>query len=89
MASKGRKAGFHMGPEHRAKIANSMILSNLIKFAEGEVNCPIDYQQAQVGLGLLRKVMPDMTENHNTHDVTDSLQDLLEKVAQGGKRIGS
>ena len=63
MAGKGRQPGFHMGPEHRTKIKNSNILKNLIAFAEGDENCPIDYQRAQVGLGLMKKVMPDLTEN--------------------------
>ena len=52
-----------MGPEHRTKIKNSKILSELIKFATGDETCVIDSAQAQVGLGLLRKVMPDLTEN--------------------------
>ena len=63
MTTRGRKAGFHMGPEHRNKISKSRILGNLIRYAEGEANCDIDYQRAQIGLGLLKKVMPDLTEN--------------------------
>lgn len=60
MAARGRQPGFRMGAEHRDKIKNSNILRNLIKFAEGADDCPIDAAQANVGLGLLRKVMPDL-----------------------------
>lgn len=63
MAGKGRKAGFVMGDAHRTKIANSKILNNLIKFAEGDLT-PDEYPPHRVtaALGLLKKVMPDMTE---------------------------
>lgn len=61
---KGRQPGFKMGPEHRAKIANSNILNSLIKFAEGGTT-PEEYPPHRVtaSLGLLKKIMPDMTEN--------------------------
>jgi hypothetical protein len=64
MAGRGRKAGFQMGAEHRAKIANSQILKGLIDFAEGSVS-PEEYPPHRVSaaLGLLKKVMPDMTES--------------------------
>lgn len=60
---KGREAGFQMGAEHRTKIANSRILNNLIDFAEGGIS-PEDFPPHRVtaALGLLKKVMPDMTE---------------------------
>ena len=60
MAEKrGRKAGFVMSEEHRTKIANSKILNRLIACAEGEVE--LTSTQAQVALGLLKKVMPDLS----------------------------
>lgn len=64
MAGRGRKPGFVMGPEHRDKIKNSNILRELIKFAQGETP-PEAYPPHRVtaSLGLLRKIMPDMTEN--------------------------
>lgn len=59
--TRGRKPGFRMGPEHRVKIQNSNILNALIEHVEGKR----DMQPSQVsaGLGLLRKVMPDLTDN--------------------------
>lgn len=53
-----------MGQEHRTKIANSKILSELVKFAEGKTK-PDEYPPHRVtaALGLLKKVMPDLTEN--------------------------
>ena len=61
MAGKGRKAGFKMTDEHRGKIANSNILKALIEHVEG--NREMSSSQVSAGLGLLKKVMPDMTEN--------------------------
>ena len=48
-----------MGPEHRAKIANSKILNRLISHAEGDE----DMSQSQVtaALALLKKIMPDLS----------------------------
>lgn len=60
MATKGRPAGFKMSEEHRTKIANSRILGNLISFAEGD-DTKISKAQADVGLALMRKVMPDLS----------------------------
>lgn len=60
--TKGREAGFQMGAEHRTKIANSKILNNLIKFAEGDLSVQMEPHRVTAALGLLRKVMPDMTE---------------------------
>ena len=59
--ARGRKPGFQMGAEHRTKIANSKIIKHLIEHAEGERE--MSSTQVTAGLGLLRKVMPDMTEN--------------------------
>jgi hypothetical protein len=58
MAERGRQPGFVMGPEHRLKIANSNILRNLIKAADGEVE--LSQQQERISLALLKKVMPDL-----------------------------
>lgn len=48
-----------MSNEHRTKISNSKILNRMIAAAEGEIE--ISAVQAQVGLGLLKKVMPDVS----------------------------
>ena len=59
MAERGRPPGFVMTKEHRTKIANSQILNRLIKCAEGEIE--LTAVQASVGLGLLKKALPDLT----------------------------
>ena len=52
-----------MGPEHRAKIANSQVLKRLVEFSEGKEGVEMQPHQVTAALGLLRKVMPDLTEN--------------------------
>lgn len=56
---RGRKPGFRMTEAHRDKIRNSNILSALINHVEGKQD--MSSTQVTAGLGLLRKVMPDMT----------------------------
>lgn len=55
----GRSPGFVMSEEHRVKIKNSNILNALIECAEGKRE--MGATQAQVGMALLRKVMPDVS----------------------------
>jgi len=60
MADKrGRKPGFRMSDEHRVKIQNSNILNALIEHIEG--NRDMSATQVSAGLGLLRKVLPDVS----------------------------
>lgn len=55
---RGRKPGFRMSEEHRVKIQNSNILNALIEHVtEGR---EMSATQVSAGLGLLRKVMPDL-----------------------------
>lgn len=67
---RGKQADFKMGPEHRLKIANSNILKCLIDHVSGKRE--MSATQVTAGLGLLRKVMPDLSNvelNGNvTHD---------------------
>jgi len=56
--SRGRSAGFKMPEEHRVKIQNSNILNALIEHATGERE--MTASQVTAGLGLLKKVMPDL-----------------------------
>ncbi|MGN6539112.1 MAG: hypothetical protein ACTHKQ_25725 [Mesorhizobium sp.] len=56
--SRGRKPGFRMSNEHRVKIQNSNILNALIEHAEGKRE--MSPTQVSAGLGLLRKVLPDL-----------------------------
>ena len=57
--TRGRKPGFTMTEEHRVKIQNSNILSYLIKHIEGERD--MGATQVSAALGLLRKVLPDLS----------------------------
>lgn len=58
MATRGRKPGFRMSEEHRVKIQNSNILNALIEHVEGQRE--MSASQVSAGLGLLKKVMPDL-----------------------------
>ena len=49
---------FSMSNEHRVKIQNSNILNALIEHASGERE--MSATQVTAGLGLLRKIMPDL-----------------------------
>ena len=66
--SKGRKPGFSMGEEHRVKIRNSNILNALIEHVEGRRE--MSSSQVSAGLGLLKKVMPDLAQVENKTEVT-------------------
>lgn len=58
MSERGRQPGFRMTDEHRVKIKNSNILNALIEHVEGSRE--MSATQVSAGLGLLRKVMPDL-----------------------------
>jgi hypothetical protein len=55
---RGRTKGFVMSGDHRVKIQNANILNRLIECAEGKLE--LTKTQASVGLGLLKKVFPDL-----------------------------
>ncbi len=57
--ARGRKPGFQMTDEHRVKIQNSNILNALVEHVEGKRE--MSATQVSAGLGLLRKVMPDLS----------------------------
>lgn len=63
---RGRKPGFRMTEEHRAKIKNSNILNALIEHVEGRRE--MSSSQVSAGLGLLKKVMPDLTHAEHAND---------------------
>ena len=76
-----------MGDEHRLKIANSNILNVLIEHVvNGKELLP---SQVTAGVALLKKVLPDLqsTDNKHTHDVSDPLAALLERISSHGRRI--
>jgi hypothetical protein len=58
MSERGRKPGFVMSNEHRAKIQNSNILNALIEHAQGERE--MSSTQVTAALGLLKKALPDL-----------------------------
>lgn len=86
--SRGRKPGFVMTNEHRTKIGNSQILKYLIEHVEGTRE--MSSTQVSAGLGLLRKVMPDLAASADTGDTGELLSvnrmtdDELEAIAAGG-----
>ncbi len=65
MAARGRPAGFVMDDSHRVKIQNSNILTALIKHVEGRQE--MTASQVSAGLGLLRKIMPDLQQTALTN----------------------
>ncbi|RTL52906.1 MAG: hypothetical protein EKK40_07090 [Bradyrhizobiaceae bacterium] len=56
-----------MSDEHRVKIQNSNILNALVEHVEGKRE--MSATQVSAGLGLLRKVMPDLSAAENTTEV--------------------
>jgi hypothetical protein len=66
--------------ETRAKIQAAMIIDRLQKGLKGEID--LNAQQVSIGLGLLRKVLPDLaqTDMNATHDVSDPLRQLLRNI---------
>lgn len=69
MAERGRQPGFKMTDEHRTKIANAQVLNRLLAHFNGEVE--LSQTQVNVGLALMKKVLPDLAsvaltdENHS------------------------
>ncbi len=59
MAERGRSPGFRMSNAHRDKIKNSNILNALIEHACGDRE--MSATQVTAGLGLLKKVLPDVS----------------------------
>lgn len=59
MSERGRKPGFSMSNEHRAKIQNSNLLNALIEHAEGRRE--MGATQVTAALGLLKKALPDLS----------------------------
>ena len=58
MPARGRQPGFRMSDDHRVKIQNSNILNALIEHVQGQRE--MSATQVSAGLGLLKKVMPDL-----------------------------
>jgi cell division septal protein FtsQ len=76
-----------MGEEHRSKIRNSRILSALIEHVEGTRE--MTATQVSAGLGLLKKVFPDLSSVSVAAEVThrratELTDDELAAIAAGG-----
>lgn len=87
MAPRGRTPGFRMSNEHRVKIQNSNILNALIEHVDGQRE--MSATQVSAGLGLLRKVMPDLAATADLGDsgelrpVSQMSDEELEAIAAG------
>lgn len=84
--ARGRRPGFVMSDEHRTKIANSQILKCLLDHVSGKRD--MSATQVSAGLGLLRKVMPDLAavEHSGQLDLkraTEVTDDELANIAAG------
>jgi len=85
-AKKGTQFQSPMSNEHRTKIGNSQILKRLIGHAEGTVE--MSTTQVTAGLGLMKKVLPDLSNVSIEGSITiDPLNELLREVAAHAKRI--
>jgi len=71
---------YQMGHSHRDKIKNSNILSVLIEHAEGKRE--MSSSQVTAGLGLLKKIMPDLAnaDINVKGDVNVTLQNHVGKL---------
>ena len=78
-----------MSPEHRVKIQNSNILNALIEHAEGTRE--MTSTQVNAGLGLLKKVLPDLSaitlDGEMKISADETIAGLLQRIAENGKRI--
>jgi len=71
-----------MSHEHRVKIQNSNILNALIEHATGERE--MSATQVSAGLGLLKKVMPDLSQVQMDANVTSSHEEALDELDASG-----
>jgi hypothetical protein len=79
MTERGRQPGFKMSNEHRVKIQNSNILNALIEHSLGERE--MSASQVTTGLGLLRKVLPDLSATTITGDADAPVTlQLIERI---------
>jgi hypothetical protein len=78
MAAKGRTKGFVMSDEHRVKIQNSNILNALIEHVSG--NRDMAPSQVTAGLGLLKKVLPDLQQTTISGDPNNPVGVLFQTL---------
>jgi hypothetical protein len=80
MAARGRTAGFRMSDEHRVKIQNSNILNSLIEHVEGKRE--MSATQVSAGLGLLKKVLPDLSSVELSGEGGGPLQVVIQRFSE-------
>lgn len=66
-----------MDDSHRVKIQNSNILNALIEHVEGKRE--MGSSQVTAGIALLKKVLPDLTENTHKGDPDAPIRHLIER----------
>jgi len=80
-----------MPESHRDKIRNSNVLNALIEHAEGKRE--MQPSQVTAGLGLLRKVMADLSQSDVNHtvkrDATDYSREELVEILRNANNGGS
>lgn len=83
---RGREPGFRMSNEHRLKIQKSNVLNVLMQHAEGKRE--MTATQVQAGLGLLKKVLPDLNSVTISGDEENPIELVtkVELIAPSGKR---
>ncbi len=67
-----------MSAEHRVKIQNSNILNALIEHAEGKRDMAAS--QVSAGLGLLKKVLPDLSSVEMSANVNMTHEQWLDSL---------
>lgn len=88
MSNRGRKPGFTMSNEHRAKIQNSNILNALIEHVQGERE--MSSTQVTAAIALMKKVLPDLQSATIEHSGSISTRpdkmtdEELENIAASG-----
>ena len=85
MAERGRKPGFVMSDAHRVKIQNSNVLNALIEHAEG--NREMSGTQVTAGLGLLKKILPDLAAVTISGDPDNPIK--TEEVGAGAQKLSA
>lgn len=78
---RGRAPRFVMSHEHRSKIANSQIINALLEHISGKRD--MSATQVTAGLGLLKKVLPDLQSVEMSGDPENPIETVtrIELVA--------
>jgi len=63
--------------EARKKIQTTQIVNRLTNHALGKLKKPMEGTQVTAALGLLKKSLPDVTENTNKHEFDGPLEIII------------